>query len=138
MSLPESAEFSTPPPSILRLCSQFGGEEGKRRNAFYFEFRRLFSAASVRTETMTTPSGKIIPPRQRKIALLGSRSVGKESLSVSPSRPLASATCRESGGVRWGVLQRRRRAGRQAGRGERRGVSIWGKRRLDEVGELVA
>ncbi|SCZ88865.1 BZ3500_MvSof-1268-A1-R1_Chr2-1g04691 [Microbotryum saponariae] len=31
---------------------------------------------------MTTPSGKIIPPRQRKIALLGSRSVGKSSLTV--------------------------------------------------------
>lgn len=26
---------------------------------------------------MTTPSGKVIPPRQRKIALLGSRSVGE-------------------------------------------------------------
>ncbi|MBW0484358.1 hypothetical protein O181_024073 [Austropuccinia psidii MF-1] len=31
---------------------------------------------------MTTPSGKPIPPRQRKIALLGSRSVGKSSLAV--------------------------------------------------------
>ncbi|KAM0748999.1 ras-2 [Meredithblackwellia eburnea MCA 4105] len=30
----------------------------------------------------TTPSGKAIPPRHRKIALLGSRSVGKSSLSV--------------------------------------------------------
>lgn len=29
---------------------------------------------------MTTPSGKIIPPRERKIALLGSRSVGKSTL----------------------------------------------------------
>ncbi|KAM0750221.1 ras-2 [Meredithblackwellia eburnea MCA 4105] len=29
-----------------------------------------------------TPSGKAIPPRHRKIALLGSRSVGKSSLSV--------------------------------------------------------
>lgn len=27
--------------------------------------------------SMTTPSGKVIPPRQRKIALLGSRSVGE-------------------------------------------------------------
>lgn len=32
--------------------------------------------------TATTPSGKPIPPRQRKIALLGSRSVGKSSLAV--------------------------------------------------------
>ncbi|POW00456.1 hypothetical protein PSTT_13116, partial [Puccinia striiformis] len=32
--------------------------------------------------TSTTPSGKPIPPRQRKIALLGSRSVGKSSLAV--------------------------------------------------------
>ena len=31
---------------------------------------------------MTTPSGKVIPPRHRKIALLGSRSVGKSSLTV--------------------------------------------------------
>lgn len=31
---------------------------------------------------MTTPSGKPIPPRQRKIALLGSRSVGKSSLAI--------------------------------------------------------
>ncbi|GAA6061955.1 hypothetical protein JCM10212_001997 [Sporobolomyces blumeae] len=30
----------------------------------------------------TTPSGRIIGPKQRKIALLGSRSVGKSSLSV--------------------------------------------------------
>lgn len=30
----------------------------------------------------TTPSGRPIPPRQRKIALLGSRSVGKSSLAV--------------------------------------------------------
>ncbi|KAG0144454.1 hypothetical protein CROQUDRAFT_47267 [Cronartium quercuum f. sp. fusiforme G11] len=31
---------------------------------------------------MTTPSGKPIPPRPRKLALLGSRSVGKSSLAV--------------------------------------------------------
>ena len=31
---------------------------------------------------MTTPSGRVIPPRHRKIALLGSRSVGKSSLTV--------------------------------------------------------
>ncbi|KAK4047224.1 GTP-binding protein [Microbotryomycetes sp. JL201] len=31
---------------------------------------------------MTTPSGKLIGPRQRKLALLGSRSVGKSSLTV--------------------------------------------------------
>ncbi|GAA6019918.1 hypothetical protein JCM10207_003336 [Rhodosporidiobolus poonsookiae] len=30
----------------------------------------------------TTPSGKIIGPKQRKVALLGSRSVGKSSLTV--------------------------------------------------------
>ncbi|GAA5826780.1 hypothetical protein JCM3770_003987 [Rhodotorula araucariae] len=31
---------------------------------------------------MTTPSGKLIGPKQRKVALLGSRSVGKSSLTV--------------------------------------------------------
>ncbi|GAA5958706.1 hypothetical protein JCM8115_000330 [Rhodotorula mucilaginosa] len=30
----------------------------------------------------TTPSGKLIPPKMRKVALLGSRSVGKSSLTV--------------------------------------------------------
>ncbi|GAA5872174.1 hypothetical protein JCM3774_002286 [Rhodotorula dairenensis] len=30
----------------------------------------------------TTPSGKLIPPKLRKVALLGSRSVGKSSLTV--------------------------------------------------------
>lgn len=34
------------------------------------------------SSTSTTPSGRPIPPRQRKIALLGSRSVGKSSLAV--------------------------------------------------------
>ncbi|GAA5864499.1 hypothetical protein JCM8547_005562 [Rhodosporidiobolus lusitaniae] len=31
---------------------------------------------------MTTPAGKVIGPKQRKVALLGSRSVGKSSLTV--------------------------------------------------------
>lgn len=35
---------------------------------------------------MTTPSGKIIPPRQRKIALLGSRSVGSSLAPLSAPR----------------------------------------------------
>jgi len=34
------------------------------------------------SSTSTTPSGRPSPPRQRKIALLGSRSVGKSSLAV--------------------------------------------------------
>ena len=39
---------------------------------------------------MTTPSGKLIGPRQRKIALLGSRSVGQSqssSITSTPSTP---------------------------------------------------
>lgn len=34
------------------------------------------------TSSATTPSGKPVPPRQRKIAILGSRSVGKSSLTL--------------------------------------------------------
>ncbi|KAL7008818.1 GTP-binding protein [Cystobasidiomycetes sp. EMM_F5] len=34
------------------------------------------------TSASTTPSGKPVPPRQRKIAILGSRSVGKSSLTL--------------------------------------------------------
>ena len=35
------------------------------------------------TDTMTTPSGKLIGPKQRKVALLGSRSVGASSPRTS-------------------------------------------------------
>lgn len=38
--------------------------------------------APLAASSATTPSGKPVPPRQRKIALLGSRSVGKSSLAV--------------------------------------------------------
>jgi Ras family protein len=38
--------------------------------------------APLGTSSNTTPSGRPVPPRQRKIALLGSRSVGKSSLAV--------------------------------------------------------
>ena len=64
---------------------------------------------------MTTPSGKIIPPRQRKIALLGSRSVGKGNISYrhlvkSQSRDAEIARQRCGGG--WSVLEGCRRSRR--------------------------
>lgn len=40
------------------------------------------AVSNPKPKIMTTPSGKPIPPRPRKLALLGSRSVGKSSLAV--------------------------------------------------------
>ena len=119
------------------FCNFFHiGVEAEERNAFYFQLRLFGSYAAELKWKMTTPSGKIIPPRQRKIALLGSRSVGKESLlSPSLSRFCDAWGLPRSVAGSAGVSER---AGMKAQRRERCGlVNLWANERATQCGNAL-